>query len=283
MGGFLKAARRERVYLLFLLPAIAFLAVFLYYPLLRGIPIAFTNWDGFSKASDFVGLSNFRRIFTDITIPRDLRNTLLFTVLETVLCNVLGLIMALAFKRACRFNHLMRTLVFMPFVISLVLSSYMVQNLMYEVCKLMGWTSPLAVRPLIIPALSMIAIWRDSGYCMVIFIAAILGVDECMYEAATIEGASHAQKFRKITLPLIAPAFTANITLLLSWGLKLFDYSITAVKGDASESINVYVYRLIFPGYRAGYGQAVALAWLVVIFLITNGVSVMLRKREVDL
>ena len=102
-------------------------------------------------------------------------------------------------------------------------------------------------------------------------------------EGAAIEGATRFQQFKKITLPMIVPAFTANVTLLLSWGLKLFDYSMTAVKGDASESINVYVYRMIFPGYQAGYGQAVALLWLVVVFIITNFVSKTLRKREVEL
>lgn len=274
--------RREGAFLLFLLPTLLFLAVFLYYPLIKGVPISFTDWDGFSQNSNFVGLQNYKRIFTDITIPRDLRNTLLFTLLETVFCNVFGLMMALALKQKNRLNGCIRTVLFMPFVISLVLSSYMMQNLLYELSQLFGFTNPLAVPGLVIPSLSMIAIWRDSGYCMVIYIAALLAVDGSMYEAATVEGANAVQKFFKITIPMIVPAFTANVTLLLSWGLKLFDYSITAVKGDFSESINVYVYRLIFPGYRAGYGQAVAILWLVVIFVITNLVSRLLRKREVD-
>ncbi|MRM86962.1 sugar ABC transporter permease [Hungatella hathewayi] len=260
-----------------------FMIVFLYYPLIKGIPIAFTDWDGFSQTSNFVGLDNFKRVLRDINIPRDLKNTLLFTVIETVFCNVIGLAMALAVKKATRLNNLMRTMFFMPFVISLVLSSYMVQYLIYQVCQTFSWTSPLAVPSQVIPGLALIAIWRDSGYCMIIYIAAILGVDECMYESAAIEGATRFQQFKKITLPMIVPAFTANVTLLLSWGLKLFDYSMTAVKGDASESINVYVYRMIFPGYQAGYGQAVALLWLVVVFIITNFVSKTLRKREVEL
>lgn len=275
--------KKERVYLLFLLPTMLFMTAFLYYPLLRGIPIAFTDWDGFSQTSNFVGLDNFKRIFADINIPRDLKNTLLFTILETFFCNVIGLAMALAVKKATKFNNILRTLFFMPYVISLVLSSYMVQYLLYQICQTFSWTSPLAVPSTVIPGLALIAIWRDSGYCMIIYIAAILGVDDSMYESAAIEGATKFQQFRKITLPMIVPAFTANVTLLLSWGLKLFDYSMTAVKGDASESINVYVYRLIFPGYQAGYGQAVAVLWLIIVIVITNLVTRALRKREVEL
>lgn len=274
--------KREGIYLILLLPTVLFMAVFLYYPMIKGIPIAFSDWDGFSQVSNFVGLNNFKRVFSDINIPRDIKQTLFFTILETLFCNVIGLGMATLVKKSSKINNLARTLFFMPFVISLVLSSYMVQYLIYQVCQTFSWTSPLAVPSTVIPGLALIAIWRDSGYCMVIYVAALMVVDENLYECAAIEGATKFQQFRKITLPMIVPAFTANVTLLLSWGLKLFDYSMTAVKGDASESINVYVYRLIFPGYQAGYGQAVALVWLVLVVIITNVISRSLRKREVE-
>ncbi|MEG1516314.1 MAG: sugar ABC transporter permease [Clostridia bacterium] len=283
MNGLGRRIRTETPYVLFTVPALFFVAVFLFYPLAAGVRIAFLDWDGFSQSANFVGLDNFKRIFRDISLTRDLRNTLLFTLLETFFCNIFGLLMALMFKRSCKLNGLLKTLVFMPFVISLVLSSYMIQNMLYELCSWLNITNPLAVPKLVIPGISMIAIWRDSGYCMVIYVAALLSVDESMYEAATIEGAGKWKKFSRITLPLIMPAITANITLLLSWGLKLFDYSITTVRGDASESINIYVYKLIFPGYRAGYGQAVALAWLIVVFLLTNFLSKLLRSREVEI
>jgi ABC-type sugar transport system permease subunit len=274
--------KKEKTYLLFILPTLLFMSVFLIYPLAAGISVSLTNWDGFSMYRDFVGINNFKRLFADITLPRVLRNTFLFTILETIFCNILGLVMAVLLQRPSRLNTIIKTLMFMPFVISLVLSAYMVQNLMYEICELFGWISPLAIPNRMIPALSLIAIWRDSGYCMIIYIAALLGVDESMYEAARIEGADPIYTFFTITLPSIIPAFTANITLLLAWGLKLFEYSMVAVRADATESINVYVYKLIFPGYRAGYGQALALTWLVVIFIITNVVSRLLRRMEIE-
>lgn len=283
MNRMAKRLKGEAGYLLFLLPTLILMSLFVFYPLLRGIPYSFTNWDGFSQNMDFVGFKNYARIFRDTAMPRVLRNTLLFTLLQTVCCNALGLLLALLFKRSGRGAGLMKTLVFTPYVISLVLSSYMIQNLLYEACKALGLTNPLAVPSLIIPGLSMIAIWRDSGYCMIIYLAALMNVDESLYESATVDGANPVRKFFSITVPLIVPAFTANVTLLLSWGLKLFDYSMTAVKGDFSESVNVYVYRLIFPGYRAGYGQAIAILWTIIIFLLTNCIAMALRKREVEL
>jgi ABC-type sugar transport system permease subunit len=278
----IKFLRIERIYLLFLLPTAVFLVLFLFYPLMAGIPVAFTDWDGFSKTSHFVGIDNFKRFFRDLSLARDLRNTILFTILETIFCNIFGLVLALLYQKPTRLNGVLKSVVFMPFVVSLVLSSYMIQIMLYEVCEAMHIANPLAITSLVIPGLSIVAIWRDSGYCMIVYIAALSMVDRSLYEAAMVEGAGGFTRFIKITVPMIIPAFTANVTLLLSWGLKLFDYSMTTVKGYASESINVYVYGLIFAGYRAGYGQAIALAWLVVIFIITNLVAKLLRKREVE-
>ena len=275
--------RTERIYLLFVLPTAIVLTLFLFYPLVAGIPVAFTDWDGFSQTSHFVGLSNFLRFFRDLSLVRDLRNTLLFTILETLFCNLFGLVLALLYEKSTRLNGILKAAVFMPFVISLVLSSYMIQTMLFELCKATNITNPLAISRLVIPGLSIIAIWRDSGYCMIVYVAALAMVDESLYEAAVVEGAGGLSRFIKITMPLIVPAFTANVTLLLSWGLRLFDYSMTAVRGFASESINVYVYGLIFAGYRAGYGQSIALVWLVAIFVVTNFVSRTLRKREVEL
>jgi raffinose/stachyose/melibiose transport system permease protein len=277
-----KFLRTERIYLLFILPTAVFLVLFLFYPLIAGIPVAFTDWDGFSKTRHFVGIDNFKRFFRDLSLARDLRNTILFTILETLFCNIIGLVLALLYQKPTKLNGILKSVVFMPFVVSLVLSSYMIQILLYEVCEALQITNPLAITSLVIPGLSIVAIWRDSGYCMIVYIAALSMVDLSLYEAAVVEGAGGLVRFFKITVPMIIPAFTANVTLLLSWGLKLFDYSMTTVKGYASESINVYVYSLIFAGYRAGYGQAIALVWLLAIFIITNFVSKMLRKREVE-
>jgi len=274
--------RNETPYLLFLLPAAIVSAIFLFYPLLRGIPIAFTDWNGLSQEQNFIWFDNFKKILSDPNITRDLKNTFLFTIIEILGCNVLGLFMAILLKKGSHLNKFLRTLFFMPYVISLILAAYIMQNYIYEVANLFGMSNPFAHPNTVVPGLALVAIWRDSGYCMIIYLAALMSIDNTLYEAARLDGASDKQRFFHITLPLIVPAITANVTLLLSWGLKLYDYSMTIVRGDASESINVYVYRLIFKSSRAGYGMAIAIAWLIVIFILTNAVSSILRKREVE-
>jgi len=134
--------------------------------------------------------------------------------------------------------------------------------------------------------LAIIAIWRDSGYCMVVYIAAIQGVSKDFYEAAQIEGASRFQQFRQITIPMIGPAITSNITLLLAWGMKVFDYPMAATSGGpgrASETVAMLIYNNLFIYYKAGYGQAIAVIFTFFIFLCSTTVSRTLRKREVEL
>lgn len=283
MGKTMRRLKKESPYLVFLVPTLILMTLFMFYPLLKGIPYTFTNWDGFSDTMKFKGFDNYKKIFTDKQMSRLLKNTFFFAALQCGFCNVFGLLLALLFEDKKYGAGLMKTLVFTPYVISLILSSYMMQNLMFEVTKLMGLTTPFAIPKMLIPALSTIAIWRDSGYCMVIYVAALMNVDETLYEAATVDGAGPFTRFFKVTIPMIVPSITANVTLLMSWGLKVYDYCVTAVKSDYSESINVYIYKQIFTNFRAGYGQSIAIMWTIVIFVLTNTVSWALRRKEVEL
>lgn len=134
--------------------------------------------------------------------------------------------------------------------------------------------------------LAVISVWRDAGYCMVVYIAAIQGVSNDYYEAADLEGATHWQKFRDITLPMIAPAITTNFTLLLAWGMKVFDYPMAATAGGpgrASETVAMLIYNNLFTYYRAGYGQAIAVVFTAAIFVVSTIVSRTLRAREVEI
>jgi raffinose/stachyose/melibiose transport system permease protein len=283
----LRVLRKEAPYILFTIPALLLFALFMFVPLIIGMPIAFTKWDGFSRNITYIGIQNFINLWRDRYIAQDFFKTLQFTVLAVVFCNVFGLLLAIALKTTSRENNFLRTAIFMPFVISLVLSAFIFSYIYVDVIyKYFGLVSPLGRPRWVIAGLAIIAIWRDTGYCMIIYLAALQSVPQEMYEAALLEGANGAKQFFRVTLPMIVPAFTANITLLLSWGLKLFDYPMAATEGGpgrASESINLYIYKNVFPFYKAGYGQAISLVWIVFIFIFTNLIANFLRKREVEI
>lgn len=279
--------RNKIVCFSFIAPALVLFGVFVLAPFIQGIPIAFFSWNGFSKDRTFIGLQNFKLILNDPYILQSFFKTLQFTVIYILSSNVIGLGLALLIRMNTKINQAFRTVFFMPFVISLVLSafmwSYLYSDVLYPFFKI---PSPLGNIHWVTFGLAVIAIWRDSGYCMIIYIAALQSVPIEFYEASEMEGAGKIKQFVSITLPMIVPAFTANVTLLLAWGLKVFDYPMAATNGGpgrASETLALYVYNNIFHYYKAGYGQAVAVIFTLIIFILSTLVTRSIRAREISL
>lgn len=261
--------------------------VFVVYPFLQGFPISFTKWDGLSPIKTFNGINNYLKIFKDANVWNATKNTLIFTALTMFFSNFLGLLFALMISKTSRLNSVLRTCIFVPYCLSLVLSSYIWRYVYSDVLyEFTGIPSPLGSTTWVMVGLAVISVWRDAGYCMVVYIAAIQGVSKDYYEAADIEGCSRWKKFTNITLPLIGPAITANFTLLLAWGMKVFDYPMAATGGGpgrSSETIAMLIYNNLFVYNKAGYGQAIAIVFTLAIFLCSTLLSKALRAREVEL
>ena len=154
----------------FILPAIIMFAVFVAYPFLQGFPISFTKWDGMSPNKVFVGLDNYLRIFQDVNVINATKNTLIFTALTMVFSNLLGLLFALMIARVSKLNNVLRTCIFMPYCLSLVLSSYIWRYVYSDVFyDIFGIPSPLGSTTWVMLGLAVISVWRDAGYCMVVY------------------------------------------------------------------------------------------------------------------
>lgn len=280
-------AKRHLTNLLFLLPALVLFIMIVVYPFLGGIRYSVTDWDGFSEVYNMVGLENFKNILTDPSIKKPIMNSVFYTVVTVIADNVLALCIALALKKNTRTNKIFRTLMFMPFIISLVLTGYIWTYIYSDVFYgIFGIKSLLGNAKTVMIGVCIMGLWRDTGYAMLIYIAGLQGIPDTYYEAARIDGAGPWKRFWKITFPLLAPAVTVNVTLFLGWGLKIFDYVVTATGGGpgrASETFAMYVYNYTFPYNRAGYGQAAALLMMIAIFIVTGIVTTLLRRREVEM
>ena len=268
------------------MPALIIFAIIIVIPFFNGIDISLTNWDGISPKSDFVGLRNFQILFQDTEIISPIKNTLLFTIITVVFVNIIGLALALGVSSKFRGSDFIKSILFMPLVISLVLSAFIWSFTYSNVFpKLFGISGLLGSADTVIYGISIICIWRDCGLAMMTYFATLQGIPEELYEASRVDGANVFQRFKNVTLPNLAPAFTINITLWLGWGLKVFDYPMAATGGGpgrASETLAMYVYNYAFPYNKAGYGQAAALVMMVGIFIISSTVTKILRKRELD-
>lgn len=268
-----------------MLPAFLFLLVVVIIPFFQGIPYSFTNWKSLLNANrDFVGLRNYQILLTNERFLRTFGNTFSYTILYILFANVIGLCMALALQRSSFFNNFARTVVFMPFVVSLTAGAIVWNYVFTDIYSVIfNKISPFGLSDQVVYAMVVVGVWRDLGYCMLIFIAGLTAIPQDYYEAALIEGANTFYQFKRITLPLIVPAFTANVTLLLAWGLKLFDLPMVVARNmAAAETTAIFIYDYIFAFSKAGIGQAAAIICTIVLVVITRIVTYFFRRMEVE-
>ena len=256
-------------------------------PLVSGIKIAFTNWNGLATDYQFVGFKNLWILLKDKQIIRPIENTLFYTVATVIVINSMGLLMAIALNRKFRGAKTLRALIFSPMITSLVIASFIWAYIFRDVFpRVFGIEGFLGNPKTVMYAIILICIWRDTGFCAIIYSAGLSAVPDDLLEAATIDGANRWQRFRMVTFKMIAPAFTNCITLWIGYGLKCYDYPVAATgggPGQSSQTITMYVFQQMFQNNRAGYGQMGALVLTILIIIITSVITYILRKREDDI
>lgn len=271
--------------MLFLLPTILLFSIVVLIPFIQGIPYSFTNWKSIvSETKDFNGLKNYIYLIKNKYFQESLLVTFKYTILYMLSANFMGLLLALLIHRSSWFNNIARTVLFLPFTVSVTAGSIVWSYVFTDVYgTLTGLVSPLGMPGQIVYGMVIIGAWRDMGYTMLIYIAALQAVPKDYYEAATVDGASKWRQFTSVTVPNIVPAFTTNITLLLAWGLRTFDMPM-AVARNAKEGqfTAVYVYDSIFSNNKAGLGQAAAIILTIILVVLTQIVTRFLRRMEVE-
>ena len=279
------AARTHGGNMLFMLPTIILFCIVVLIPFFQGIPYSFTNWKSIvSETKEFNGLKNYIYLIKNKYFQDSLLVTFKFTILYMISANVMGLLLALAIHRSSWFNNIARTVLFLPFTVSATAGSIVWSYLFTDVYgTITGLVSPLGMPGQIIYGMVVIGAWRDMGYTMLIYIAALQAVPQDYYEAATVDGAGKLRQFFSVTVPNIVPAFTTNVTLLLAWGLRTFDMPM-AVARNAREGqfTAVYVYDSIFSNNKAGLGQAAAVILTIILVVLTQIVTRSLRRLEVE-
>lgn len=279
------AARTHGGNMLFMLPTIILFCIVVLIPFFQGIPYSFTNWKSIvSEMKEFNGLKNYIYLIKNKYFQDSLLVTFKFTILYMISANVMGLLLALAIHRSSWFNNIARTVLFLPFTVSVTAGSIVWSYVFTDVYgTITGLVSPLGMPGQIIYGMVVIGAWRDMGYTMLIYIAALQAVPQDYYEAATVDGAGKLRQFFSVTVPNIVPAFTTNVTLLLAWGLRTFDMPM-AVARNAREGqfTAVYVYDSIFSNNKAGLGQAAAVILTIILVVLTQIVTRSLRRLEVE-
>ena len=277
--------KKELMDFSFLAPSLILFLFIILVPLVRGGQYTFTNWDGLMPKLNYVGLKNYITVIHDKDLIQPICNTILFTLVTVVAINVIGLAVAMAVNKEFKGVNIIKSIIFIPLVVSLVLVSQMRMYVYSDFFSLLGWKSPLIDKKTSMLGLCIMSIWRESGLAMMIYLAGLKNIPTEINEAAIIDGANFWQRFRNVTVPFLAPAFTYCIPLWLAAGLRMYDYSFVATSGGpqhSTETMAYYIYSYLFPYNKVGYGQTVAVLYLIVCIILSNVVTRTLRKREFE-
>lgn len=276
-----KARRRLRVTApwWFVLPALAIYLFVEVVPSLQGLMFSFTDWDGFSRQLDFVGLDNYRRMFGTGPAAEAFRNTFMLALGITVVQNVVGLALALGLNsRLVRSRNVLRVIFFTPVVLTPLVTGYIWNflltprgsvNSLLELIGLEGLTRPWLGDPATaLPSIAVAIIWQFSGYSMVIYLAGLQAIPEELYESAALDGASPSQRFWYIIRPLLNGAFVINFVLTLIGSLGQFDHVMAMTgggPGNASQTISTVIYQQGV--VQSQYGYAVSMSVLMTLMV----------------
>lgn len=299
---------------LFILPALAVILVFRFYPILQAVRMSFYKW-GMAGPLRAVGLGNFGRLLADAKFYQALGNTFWYVLFVVPLTLAISLLLAQLLNQKISGRGVYRTVYYLPVVTSIVAISVVwkwifnpdrgILNAMFGLVGLDGlkWLNdargifaiilaPLPVElsgflagpSVALGALIIMAVWHNIGYCVIIALAGLQNVPEQYYEAARIDGAGAWTTFRRITLPLISPTVFYLIVTQSIFAFNTFTpvYVMTQPPGGPLGTTNLvvfYLYEQAFRLWNLGYANAIAFVIFIIIFLMTQFQKRFIERR----
>ena len=262
----------------FLAPALGALAVFFALPVAAGFALGFTDFDLYALADArnlrFVGLENYARWLGDAGFWRAFANTVYFVALGTPLSVGASLGAALLLcARSARAQAFFRTVYFVPVVTTLVAVAVVWRFLYHPRLGLanraLAWLGDPATA---MPALILLAVWKNFGFNMVIFVAGLQSIPERLYEAARLDGASRWQELRRITLPMLVPTTAFVVLMTLIGHFQLFAEPYVMTQGgpeDSTRSLVLLLYEQGFRWWNLGQASAISVLLFAVVLVPT--------------
>jgi multiple sugar transport system permease protein len=276
---------------LFLAPNVVLFLIFTLFPVFAGLAISFTKWD-LLQPWQFIGLGNYVRLTQDPDFRQILGNTFYYTFGVIPPQTALALLIAAALNQKVRGLTLYRTLFFVPVVTSeiavamvwqwLYQPDFGVINSMLALVGIQGPTWLFNVTT-VMPAVIAVSVWKNVGYSIVIFLAAMQGVPEDLHEAAKIDGAGAVARFFNITVPMITPSIFFVIVLSIIGSFQVFGIIYVLTQGGPAKATTVLVYYLYQNGFQwfaMGYAAALAYVLFALVFIMTL-VQWAIRRRWV--
>ena len=280
----------------FVAPALAVITTFFFVPALASLLLSFTDFDVYAVASRsnlrLTWHENYVHLAQDPVFWVALRNTLYFVIVAAPLSIALSLSTALLVTaRLARWRSLFRTLLFVPVVTTLVAVAVLWRYIYHPRFGLLNWVlGAWGIAPIdwlgsptwAMPAIILMAIWKNFGFNMVIFVAALQSIPARLYEAASIDGATPLEQLRHVTLPMLAPTFLFVAVMTIIGYFQLFAEPYVMTQGGPAHATLSVVLLMYLEGFRwwnMGYAAAVAFVLFAIILGLTLA-ALRLRGRE---
>ena len=276
----------------FILPATIGLVAFYIWPLVRGIYLSFTEYNLLTPET-FTGIDNYKRMVRDDTFWNAVRVTLEYVVINIGLQTLLALAIAVLMQRLTQ-STFVRSIVLTPYLVSNVVVAMLwlwlldatlgVSNQVIE--ALTGESVNFFSSTLAIPTIALINVWRHMGYTALLIFAGLQAIPNTVYEAGKIDGASEWTMFWRITIPLLRPILALVLIMTMIGSFQVFDtVSVTTQGGpvNATRVLQYYIYDLAFGRFQFGYASAIAVGLLIILAAITAAQYRLMRAGETDL
>lgn len=280
--------------LAFMAPALTVLVAFVAWPMVSALRLSFTDSSGFGPA-EWVGLDNYVRVFTDPGVLRALGNTGIYSVLFTPLAIAVALVLALALNRPdLPLRGAFRTALFLPFVVSLAVGAFAWSYLLDPQIGLLNyWLRGAGVQlgnvlqdpSLAMPTVVLVAVWKNFGFYMIIFLAGLQEVPGSLYEAARVDGANAWQRFVHITVPMLSNTFAFLIVVALIAALQAFDQIYVMTGGGpfgTTQTIVMEIYESGFRELELGFASALSYVLLLLTLVLSLAQAGFFGRREQD-
>lgn len=282
--------------ILFLLPTLFFMTVFVVWPILASFELSLYKWNGIDPTREAIGLGNWTRLLNDGIFWRAFGNNLKVVVLSIAVQMPVAMALAILLERGGPRFRIFKTVYFFPLLMSSVAvgilfkyiydPSFGLVNDLLKAVGLGGLTRAWLSDPGIV-LYSVIAVicWQYIPFYMVLFLAALTGIPEELRDAALIDGATEGQYYWRIALPLVQGTVRTAVILSLIGSLKYFDLIWVMTEGgpsNASELMATYMYKKAFPSFEMGYGSTVASALFIIVMAISLVALFLSRRFETE-
>ena len=285
--------KKQYSYILFVLPAFLVYTIITIIPTLYAFFYSFTDYNGLAPKYNFVGLHNFLKVFTTGNVLETLKNSLVFGFISPIVITILAVPLALVLNSYMKTRNLLRAIFFFPSVISALFLGYIWgyvlspsdSGLVNSLLIHLGLPKALLLADAqhVMLYLLLVNAWCVTGWHACIYLANLQVVPADYYEAATIDGAGFLEKFKNITLPMLAPSFTVSVMLLLTGSLKVFDLPFALTRGGPGYASTMITQTIITEGINSnqvGFASAMSVMFFIIISIVTVFQVKIMRARE---